>query len=124
MLVLSWIVLSSQCVKFFYFVHRFREFCECFVVFFDKRIFFLWASCLSSLVLLLGVLFLLVVFRIQVVCVLLFDCLLYCGYIMRHALWVFPETTTTATLASVCETLQPLFCTIAKKKIKLRQGDT
>jgi len=28
-------------------------------------------------------------------------------------LWVFPETTTTVTLASVCETLQPLFCTIA-----------
>jgi hypothetical protein len=39
MLVLSLIVLSLQCVKFFYFVHRFREFCECFVVFFDKRIF-------------------------------------------------------------------------------------
>ena len=32
MLVLSLIALSLQCVKFFYFVHRFREFCECFVV--------------------------------------------------------------------------------------------
>ena len=32
--------LSLQCVKFFYFVHRSREFCECFVVFFDKRMFF------------------------------------------------------------------------------------
>ena len=32
---------------------------------------------------------------------------------MRHTLWVFPETTTTATLASVCETLQPVFCTVA-----------
>jgi len=72
MLVLSLIVLSLQCLKFFYFVHRYREFCECFVVFFDKHIFFLWASCLSSLLLLLGVLFLLVVFRIQVVCVPLF----------------------------------------------------
>ena len=41
MLVLSFIVLSLQCVKFFYFVHRFREFCECFVMFFDKYIFFM-----------------------------------------------------------------------------------
>ena len=73
MLVLSLIVLSLQCVKFSYFVHLFRELCECFVVFFDKHIFFLWASCLSSLLLLLGVLFLLAVFRIQAVCVLLFD---------------------------------------------------
>jgi hypothetical protein len=32
MLVLSLIVLSLQRVKFFYFVHSFREFCECFVV--------------------------------------------------------------------------------------------
>ena len=30
----------SQCVEFFYFVHRFREFCECFVMFFDKHIYF------------------------------------------------------------------------------------
>jgi len=42
MLVLSLIVLTLQCVEFFYFVHRFCEFCECFVVFFDKHIFFLW----------------------------------------------------------------------------------
>ena len=41
MLVLSLIVLSLRCVKFFYLVHRFREFCECFVVFFDKHIFFM-----------------------------------------------------------------------------------
>jgi hypothetical protein len=34
-------VLSLQRVKFFYFVHRFREFRECFVVFFDKHIFFM-----------------------------------------------------------------------------------
>ena len=34
------LVLSLQCVEFFYFVHSFREFCECFVVFFDKHIFF------------------------------------------------------------------------------------
>ena len=40
MLVLSLIVLSLGCVKLFYFVHGFREFCECFVVFFDKHIFF------------------------------------------------------------------------------------
>jgi hypothetical protein len=37
-----------------------------------------------------------------------------CGYIMRHTLWVFPETTTTATLVLICETLCPLFCTIAQ----------
>jgi len=41
MLVLSLIVISLQCVKFFYFFHRFREFCEFFVVFFDKHIFFM-----------------------------------------------------------------------------------
>jgi len=41
--------------------------------------------------------------------------LLYCGYILRHTLWLFPEITTTATLASVCETLQPLFCTLVPK---------
>ena len=41
MLLLSLIVLSLQCVKLFYYVHRFREFCECFVVFFDNRIFFM-----------------------------------------------------------------------------------
>jgi hypothetical protein len=34
MLVLSLIVLSLQCVMFLYFVLRFREFFECFVVFF------------------------------------------------------------------------------------------
>jgi hypothetical protein len=31
---------------------------------------------------------------------------------MRHTLWVFPETTT-ATLASVRERLEPVFCTVA-----------
>ena len=82
MLVLSLIVLSLQCVKLFYFVHRSREFCEYFVVFFDKHMFFLWASCLSSLLLLLGVHFLLVVFRIQVVCVLLFDCRFHMGILV------------------------------------------
>ena len=96
MLVLLLIVLSLQRVKFFYFVHRFREFCECFVVFFDKHIFFLWASCLSSLLLLLGVLFLLVVFHIQVgtyvcmyvmyvcVCVCMYVCICMCVYVCMY----------------------------------------
>jgi hypothetical protein len=35
--------------------------------------------------------------------------LLYCGYIMRHTFGCFWKP---ATLASVCETLQPLFCTV------------
>ena len=40
MLVVLLIVLSLECVKFFYFVRRFREFFEYIVVFFDKHIFF------------------------------------------------------------------------------------
>jgi len=39
-----------------------------------------------------------------------------CGYIMRHTLWVLPETTTTATLASVRERLEPVFCNVARSK--------
>ena len=73
MLVLSLIVLSLQCVKLFYFVHRFREFCECFVVFFDKHIFFMGPLSVFATAA-IRLLFLLVVFRIQAVCVLLFDC--------------------------------------------------
>ena len=39
---------------------------------------------------------------------------LNCGYIIRHTLWVFPETTTTATLALVCERMESVFCTVAE----------
>jgi len=40
--------------------------------------------------------------------------LFYRGYIMRHTLWVFPETTTTATLVSVSERLEYCFCSVTK----------
>ena len=36
---------------------------------------------------------------------------LNCGYIIRHTLWVFRETTT-ATLALVCERMESVFCTV------------
>ena len=38
----------------------------------------------------------------------------HCGWLMRYVLWVFPETTTTVTLASVSGRLQPCLCSVTR----------
>jgi hypothetical protein len=45
---------------------------------------------------------------------------LHCGWIMGIALWVYLETSTTATLASVSERLEPRFCS-TNQDCKLRR---